>query len=203
MTYFKYFLAPFLVLVLVLAHNDQGNAQAQSTYAFDQENSSIHMYGSSNYADWDTSVGINDAEITVGELNELSAEIIQDLSFNMPVTEIDGDDERLNENIYYYLEQEEHPYITFELIEVLEIGERENNSFDITAVGEIEAAGVADQIELTAQANLQADDSIRIQGEHELLMTDFDIEPPTAMMGAIVAEDWVRVEFDVTLIPDQ
>jgi len=47
-------------------------------------------------------------------------------------------------------------------------------------------------------ANVQ-NGEIQFTGSQELLMTDFGIDPPTAVFGTIRSKDEIRIEFDVTL----
>lgn len=39
------------------------------------------------------------------------------------------------------------------------------------------------------------------QGTLPIQMTDFNVEPPTAMLGLIRARDKITVHFDITAVP--
>jgi polyisoprenoid-binding protein YceI len=66
----------------------------------------------------------------------------------------------------------------------------------IPATGTVEIAGVRRPI--TFDLNLTfAENAFRLQGSQSLKMSEFEIEPPTAMFGQIVTGDEIVVELDL------
>lgn len=174
-------------------------AEAQQSYVFDTDNSTIHMYGTSNVRDWDAAVEVRNEEVLISDENP-GDNWIETLNFEMPVSEIDSDSRRLNNNIHDYLGVDNHPNIYFSLIEVTDIAES-GSGYQITADGNLTVGGVERTVTLTADATVNGDGSIQIQGSYDTLMTEFDIDPPTAMLGSIRAEDEVEIKFNVKLVP--
>lgn len=191
------FMLSFL-LVTGLALLDSQTVEAQASYEFDRDQSTLHMYGTSNVRDWDAKIVMENETITIGEDNP-SENWIQTLSFEMPISEVDSDSRRLNNNIHEYLGEDDHPIMTFDLVEIIDVTES-GDGYDITTNGNLMINGVERSVDLTAHAEVNEDGAIRIQGEYETLMSNFDIDPPTAMLGSIRAEDDVQIEFDVTLV---
>jgi polyisoprenoid-binding protein YceI len=64
--------------------------------------------------------------------------------------------------------------------------------------GRLSVAGVERRIDVGA-AGVRVRDGIRFSGSRDLLMTDYQIKPPTFMLGAIKAANIVTVKFDMTL----
>lgn len=179
-----------------------GSAIGQDLTLNIQDSPTMHIYGDSNVKSWDAAVNQIDATLTLGNIETLSAENLtadafQSLSISIPVEEIESESGGLTNNIHKYLKGEDYPNITFELNNVTNITEQ-NGSLLITASGVITAAGTDNPVEMQVTANVQ-NGSIQFSGEKQLLMTDFNIDPPTAVFGTIRSKDEFRVEFDVTL----
>jgi len=54
---------------------------------------------------------------------------------------------------------------------------------------------------LTAEGTMQ-DGTIRFEGSHTMLQTDFGVDPPTALLGRLKTGDEVTVRFVVTATPN-
>jgi len=130
-------------------------------------------------------------------IDELTPEAFSSLEINIAVDGIESDSGRLTRNLQSYLKGDDYPTITFKLNEITGI-EANGNQANISADGVINAAGVDHSISMNVVATLNNDGSIRFAGKHDLLMTSFDIDPPTAVMGTIRARDEIEIIFDVT-----
>jgi hypothetical protein len=71
-------------------------------------------------------------------------------------------------------------------------------SMDLAMRGKLSVAGVERAIVMSVNAFRTAG-GIRIVGSKDILMTDYDIKPPTMMLGAIKTANLVVVKFDVEL----
>ncbi len=60
-------------------------------------------------------------------------------------------------------------------------------------------AGKTLPIDLKVSYKLAANGELKIIGSKQLTMTDFGMEPPTAMMGAIKVGNEISVTFEITL----
>lgn len=171
------------------------------TYTLQEVNEFI-IDGDSNVRDWDAKVEVSEGTLVLQEIEEftlenLTPEVFKSLSLTMPVNQIDSDSRRLNSNLHDYLLVDDHPNITFELVEITGI-EVDGNSAVITATGVINAAGVDNTETMTVNATLNDDSSITFSGAQDLLMTSFDIKPPTAAFGTIRSDDEMEIRYNVT-----
>lgn len=171
------------------------------TYSIDQVHEFI-IDGDSNARDWDAKVSISEGTLVLNEVEDMSIdkltpEVFSSMKMTMPVEDIDSDSRRLNSNLHEYLLEDDHPNITFELIEITDI-EVNGDTAIITAEVVINAAGVDHTTSMTVNATMNSDSSITFSGSKELLMTNFDIEPPTAVFGTIRARDEMEIRFNVT-----
>lgn len=71
----------------------------------------------------------------------------------------------------------------------------------VNAVGTLAIAGRENRVRMNVSAVRLPDGSVEAQGEIPILMTDFGITPPTAMLGVVRARDRVVVRFAMRLSP--
>jgi YceI-like domain len=70
--------------------------------------------------------------------------------------------------------------------------------FTVLLHGRLSLAGVERAIDVDA-AGVQAGTGIRLTGSKDLLMTDYQIKPPTMMLGTIKTANQITVKFAATL----
>jgi polyisoprenoid-binding protein YceI len=103
--------------------------------------------------------------------------------------------EGLDKNMYKALKVQEHPEITFRLVR-----------FDLTgkpagaakAIGVLRIAGVEREVAMDITTK-QTASTLTVQGRLDLLMTDYGIKPPTAMLGMLKTDPKVTVTFETVL----
>lgn len=157
--------------------------------------------GDSNVRSWDADITKLDATVVFEGVDNLSLETMtpesfKSMSITIPVEEIDSGTRGLTRNIHKYLKEDDYPNITFNLNRVTKI-EVTNGTALITAEGVINAAGKDHSVPMTVTASMNPDGSVNFSGEQELLMTSFDIDPPTAIMGTVRAKDEFKVIYSV------
>lgn len=186
-----------LVTVLLIA----GSVNAQDKTLTVQGTPQMKIDGTSNVRDWDADVTEMQATLVLQNVEELTLETLSPESFSsmqitIPVEGIESGSRGLTNNIHKYLKGKDHPTITFTLNNVTDIV-RTNGTALITAEGVVNAAGKDNPVTMTVTASVNPDGSINFRGEQPLLMTSFDIDPPTAIMGTVRARDEFLVIYDV------
>lgn len=166
------------------------------------DNHSMLIDGTANVRDWDSEVKKIDAEVVLKEfdlsdLSSLTAEHFKTLKLNMPVSDIESDSRRLTRNLQDYLKGDDHPYIKFNLKSIENVEAEDNNSAVVTAIGVINAAGVDHEVTMTVNASVNSG-TVTFSGTQDLLMTDFGIDPPTAVMGTVRARDEIQIIYSLT-----
>ena len=68
----------------------------------------------------------------------------------------------------------------------------------LKAIGVLQIAGVEREVTLPLKTTRKGD-ALAVSGEIDVLMTDYGIAPPKAMMGMVKADPKVTVTFDVQL----
>lgn len=165
------------------------------------EDSEMTVHGSSNVRDWTMDVLHLDGQIEMQSTDD-GAPTVDRLFVEVPVDSVLSDRGSQNEKAHKALQKNAQPVIYFRSETVDVSPASDASSFDVMAEGELIIAGERRNVELRAEGTRLENGAFRFQGEHELLMSDFDIERPTAMLGALRVADEIRITFDVTLVPE-
>jgi polyisoprenoid-binding protein YceI len=102
--------------------------------------------------------------------------------------------EGLDKNMHKALKVTEHPDITFRLSRL----EGAEGSGAVRGVGILRIAGVEREVTLVLKTQ-RTDTNLTVTGEVQLLMTDFGITPPKAMLGMLKTDPKVTVTFETVL----
>lgn len=188
---------PLLVVLLFTA----GTAFAQDITLTASESSSMIIDGDSNVHNWEAEATQVNGTLVLQNIESVTAENLtpesfKSLSLTIPVEGIDAESGGLKKNIHKYMKKDDYPNVTFELNNVTDIS-NQNGSLLITGNGVITATGNDYTADMQVTATVQ-NGNIHFTGEKELLMTDFGIDPPTAVFGTIRSHDEVIIRFDVS-----
>ena len=178
-----------------------GTVLAQDVTLNIQGQPQMHIDGEANVRSWDAAVEQVEGTLVMAQIEEmtlenLSPDLFKEMTLTIPVESIQASSGSLTRNIHSYLNADDHPNITFTLNEVNEIS-IEGESAIITASGIINANGVDSEVTLQVTASMNEDGSINFQGEQEILMTTFNIDPPTAVFGTVRARDEMVISYNV------
>jgi len=97
--------------------------------------------------------------------------------------------------MYSALKKDTHPQISFLLTQPVTI----KGPGKVSVTGNVEIAGVIRP--MTFDLNLTwADNALHLQGSRSTKLSEFEIEPPTAMFGQIETGDDITVELDLFFV---
>lgn len=135
---------------------------------------------------------VDEAAMGASQQADLRAEVV------IPVRAFDCGVRQMNRDFYEALKGRAYPAVRFALrrAEILAPDGRSEWT-PVRAWGTITLAGEQRPVTVTARGQRLADGRVRIQGRHALRMTDFDIEPPTGLLGLVRAHDDIVVRFDL------
>ena len=113
----------------------------------------------------------------------------------IPAATLTSPREGLDKNMHEALKVKDHPDIVFRLLR-FEPGSGATDT--LRGIGVLQIAGVEREvsIDLTTQ---RESSTLRVQGRVRLLMTDFGIKPPTAMLGMLKTDPKVAITFETVL----
>jgi hypothetical protein len=163
--------------------------------------SRLWLEGTSNLHDWKCDASEVTAEITVvgtteAGPNSVPREIGQ-VVLRVPVKGIQCQNDRMNQNLWKALRVHEHPAIEFRMTDARLTADSAGADRVAFAVsGELSVAGTTKAIEFEV-VGVDAGTGLRVTGATELLMTDYGIKPPTAMLGVLRTGNRIVVGFDL------
>jgi polyisoprenoid-binding protein YceI len=174
------------------------------SFAFGQGNYRVSNYylvikGTSNLHDWESKANEVRANgnLTVDAAGALKS--IQSLYVEIPVKTIKSAKGSIMDNkTYDALKADAFPNITFKLEKVTGLGKR-GDIYDVNAVGNLTIAGSTQKIDIYVQGKLDGNGGVTFNGSKKLKMTDYKINPPTALMGTMTTGNEVEIAFQVTL----
>lgn len=163
------------------------------------KSSEFVVSGSSTIRDWkmisNNATGEGEFEISNNKIKN-----IHNLIIKIPSESLKSGNSELDQTAYSTLRTEKYKYITFALNYVKNI-EYKNEISHLVATGNLSIAGTTKVIEVQAKGVIE-NQQVLFTGTHLLKMTDFNLDPPSAVLGTIKADDHVMVTFKVLFIPN-
>lgn len=188
-----------------------GSYQLADEYAF-------VITGTSNVRDWEVTTNkvrativfgpevvdwVNGAAKRIGTVENgaiSGSHWMDEVHFSLPAISLDSGISLMNETMYRHLLADRHPLISYKLSEVRNIQEGDHaGTLMLTVLGTSRAAGKDHDVEHTVQLTRTDGGFITVSGEIDLKMSDFNIDPPEFMRGALVTSDEIQIAFNFTL----
>jgi polyisoprenoid-binding protein YceI len=123
--------------------------------------------------------------------NALKPGALEAFEIAVPAATLTSPKEGLDKNMHKALKVEAHPEITFRLVR-FESAAAEGTA---RAIGVLQIAGVEREVALDI-VTTRTPAGLSVQGKLNLLMTDFGITPPKAMLGMLKTDPKVTVTFE-------
>lgn len=164
--------------------------------------STLHKYSATSH-DCRCSFGVSASVAGSPEPQTLEAlmrgHLVDAFSMAIPVGSLKSGDKHLDQHMWKALKQSQFPRIRFEMTSYrVTAAAAPGATFTLEMQGHLEVAGVSRPIQLTASARPTAN-GLQVWGAKDLLMTDYDVTPPTLMFGAIKTADAITIKFNVEL----
>jgi polyisoprenoid-binding protein YceI len=185
-------LAFLLILPFALAVQADGQSPTRLEL---QPESRVWVEGTSNRDDWT----VNAAEVAgfVSLVEGGGSLQVEEGRFDIPSAKMQGGRSAIMDRLMHgALKSSVHPTITYRFMSGSASADGAA-TYNVATKGELTLAGVTREIEGPVVAERLADGSIRFTGSHPLLMSEYEITPPTAMLGALRTGDRVVVHFEL------
>ena len=157
-----------------------------------QGTSNIHAYTASSKA---VRIAAVDVEAAAGATvldRALEPNAVRAFEVVIPTTSLSSPADGIDKNMHKALKASEYPDIRFRLQSLDAAGG--------TAGGQLTIAGVERHVTLSIQVQRQ-EAALAVTGTTTLLMTDYGITPPKAMLGVLKTNPKVTITFDLVLSP--
>lgn len=189
-----------ITTILLLFSVGLGTILAQQNNVTLMDKSTMQIEGTSNVHDWTADVEEMNFDISFNSSAVTSNSIsnpVEALSLTIPVGNIESGKGGMNRKMHGALKKNDHPAIYFDLISSKVIESNSNSSFQLDVTGTLTVAGVEKEISLPVEGIVQNDGSYNFTGSYKTNMKDFDVDPPSAMFGAVRSGEMVTISFDL------
>lgn len=154
----------------------------------------LKVTGTSTLHDWEMVSTQATGEAVLVQQNGKLQEI-QKLSVQMPAESLKSGKGAMDKNTYAALETKKHPQVKFVLTDIKSTGANTWN-----AKGNFTIAGVTQPATFEVKSS-QSGSGYSFQGKHAFKLTDYKMDPPTALLGTVKTGDEVAIHFNLTLQP--
>jgi len=179
-----------LTIALILIHwSLSAEGLRRSTFQ-----SSISIHGTSTLHDWESVVKQASGEFVFNN------DQIENLVINVPVLSIKSKEEErlMDKKTYEALKSSKNPVISFKLTQPAKPVVSETGA-EVSITGELTIAGVTKTITFKSAGERNGSSTYTFTGNIPLKMSDYNISPPTAMLGLIKTGDQINIKFKVTV----
>ncbi len=121
-----------------------------------------------------------------------------DVEVDIAVSGFECGKRRMNRDLKEALRSEDFPSISFDYKETLSMTfDDTQDQYLLTIAGYLTVAGHKKEIEFPMEAIALEDGTLRASGQTELRMSDYNVEPPTALLGLVKVDDRLTVHFEL------
>jgi len=173
---------------------------AQEKFKLDERNSEITVTGTSSVHDWEMNATAMNASIQLS-IKENSINDIVKVDFSMPTEKLKSDNNIMDRKSWNALKSDKHESIRFDLSRVSGFTTN-GKTFSGTATGNLFIAGKSRPVTIPFDGNIKTGNTITVTGTEKINMKDFNISPPTAMMGTLKTGEEVTVKFKMDFVAE-
>jgi polyisoprenoid-binding protein YceI len=156
----------------------------------------VIIKGTSNLYDWDERVEKVKAVAKVTRKTDKSVSI-ESLSLSMDVYSIKSSKGRIMDHFTYKaMKASKYPEIRFDVASPVYPVTGTGNTWYFKCKANITVAGVTRNVDMNVQLAV-AGDKIVLRGKQKIKMTDFNITPPTVLMGMLKTGNEISVDYDI------
>ena len=172
---------------------------AQGQTKFSAKNTvQLSVSGTSTMHDWVMKTSSGDCSATLqvdgdGNLKDITA-----MSFSVASKALKSGKDGMDKNAYKALKADKSPNISATL-KSADVVMKDGKNYTIKAIINLTIAGKTVETALDAQAKKINDTSFSIKGEKKISMKDYDMQPPSFMLGAVKTGNDVVLNFDLVL----
>jgi len=171
-------------------------SRAQSTYA--SSTVDLVISGTSTLHDWNMkSVKANCTAVftldNAGHITGLTA-----LTFSTPANGLKSEHTSMDNNAYKALKSEKNPAIIYTMTSAA-VTPGEAGAVTIKSAGKLTIAGTTRDQEIIATVKPGADNTFAVAGSRTISMKDFNMQPPSFMLGTVKTGNDVTLKFNLIL----
>jgi polyisoprenoid-binding protein YceI len=185
-----------LILTMIGIIGFSSLLKAQTSYKLaSNPDVSIKVLGSSNVHDWVmTSTTMESQGEFTFEGASLSA--LHAFKFSLAFTSLKSEHTSMDNRTYKSVNAEKYPVISYKLTSA-QLSTTEKNKYLIKTKGELTIAGVTRPITMEVTALVGADKMITCTGSEKIKLTDYNIKPPSFVLGTMKVANDLTIQFNL------
>jgi polyisoprenoid-binding protein YceI len=184
----------FLIYLIISAYN----INAQNIYISNVSKSDLVVNGTSSLHNWH--MKSENFECSVKAINEKNKIVIEDVNFSCNSTSLKSESSLMDKKAWDALKANNFKTILFKSLKTTELNLK-NNKIEGNLDGDLIMTGEKKRISLPFEGEIDEDGNLKLWGDVKVKMSDFGIEPPTALMGSIRTGDEINIEFNLSFNP--
>lgn len=188
-----------LLLIAIILLPQFSNAQEKELFTLNK--SSLIVYGTSSLHDWDMKAQDVSCS-TATEFQNNSLKSIESINFKCKSNSLLSEHSLMDSKAHDALKAKKFPEIIFKL-DASEIVNSSTTDFNGFLMGTLTLAGVAKKIKVPVNGLLSSTNTFNAKGELSFRMSDFKIDPPTAMFGTITTGDEIKIVYDFVFTKEE
>ena len=171
-------------------------ALAQNTFTMKSVEASVH--GTSSLHDWTSQVTQVECTGTFQSKNTTLLSM-KNVQVKIGVASIKSSEGKImDRKTYEAFHSDKNPFITYTFPSA-RVRMNQSDSTIITTSGMLTMAGTTHPVELTAKGKILTNGDLQFSFSKKLKMTDFNMKPPTAVLGTIKVGDEITLNFNMVL----
>ena len=161
-------------------------------FKLDSSESTVTVYGTSSLHDWHIVSEAYNGTLSIENSENFK---IDKLQVDILSETLKSGKKSMDKNTYKALNTNQHPKILFSLTQVKETKAIGGGKYLVETLGDLTISGTKKNIPLQFEVELNGN-AIKIKGEKTIRMTDFKVDPPTALFGTITTGDEITIKFE-------
>lgn len=154
----------------------------------------LKVSGTSSLHDWDMISQDANGEATI-TINGQKIQDIKKLIVTFPVQTLTSGNSRMDRNAYESIDADKHTHVRFELAEIRNI-----SAGSVQAAGNLTIAGQTRRVLVQTDFNVVGN-TLNFEGSFDIKFSQFDVDPPTALLGTVRTGDDLKISFNVDFVP--
>ncbi len=189
-----------LIIFIIFILTGGIQVTSQTTYSIVPSNSKLTISGTSSLHDWTMEADKFSCNLILN-LSNMEVEQITDIRFSLAVKEIRSESNLMDKKAHDALNEDQSPRITFRQTRIESLSSK-NGVLSGKISGILSVAGKTKQVIVPFTGEVFENNRISVRGNLSVKMSDFNIKPPTALLGVLKTDDMVKLDYSFEFNPD-
>lgn len=156
----------------------------------------VVIKGTSTLHDWEMKSNKGHVDVLLGLGDNAKLLGLSTLKFTMEAESLKSEKTMMDNNAYKALKTGSAKYISF-VLSSANISQINETTYQIRAIGKLTVAGTTRETDVIANLKYNTPEKrFIVTGTKKLRMTDYNVKPPSFMMGAVKTGDEITISFE-------